>query len=205
MWSVNINAFGKSGMPSEGGADDRSVNGYRPRPGADRSAILPQAPTSFPELEQLSLSELESLWSSEENIENFVQTHPHIRLLQNKIRELEAEVKELTKSNEAKLTEAQTSGSQEDAERERHFEAELRQQVDEKQRERERLWQYNSPDAILERLQAAQTDVENNSNDIKNRFLNREIELNEFINLFTKERKRYHQVAALIEQVNGES
>jgi len=67
------------------------------------------------------------------------------------------------------------------------------------------LWQFNSPDAILERLHAAQADIEKSSNDVKKRFLSKEIELNDFIDLYTKERKRYHQISALIEQVNGEA
>uniref|UniRef100_A0A7S0BEH6 VPS37 C-terminal domain-containing protein n=1 Tax=Rhodosorus marinus TaxID=101924 RepID=A0A7S0BEH6_9RHOD len=203
MWSVKGNAF-VGGMPYAGGAP---VPGSAPPGNAGAGngpggvPNLPPIPTVFPELEKMSINELEVLWSSEAALAKFVNEHEHRRAVASILDGLSKEIEDLTKSNEAKLNEAHSSQSQEEAEKEKQLEEDLKRQIRKKKEEKDRLWEFNSPSAIHERLQVARAGSVETSEKFKEQFLRKELELAEFMRLYTMEQKRVHQITALIEDI----
>lgn len=156
-----------------------------------RRTQMPVIPTTFLELEELSLSQLENLNSDERALEKFVSelasvtdfTQLRDEILHSnmgtamKTLGYETELRDLQKAVELQRTELQAA----------------QQVLAEKQARQQRIAARHRPDALLEQLSAAAKSLDTESDEIAMQFTQGDIDVVQFLSTFLTQRNLYHE------------
>ncbi|KAG7382583.1 hypothetical protein PHYPSEUDO_004724 [Phytophthora pseudosyringae] len=153
---------------------------------------MPVIPAVFPELEELSVSQLEKLSSDKRALKKFVKDLTSVKeftQLRDEVLHSNMGIAKATLGYESELRELQ-----EVVETQR---AELRaaqQALAEKQARQQRLVARHRPDALLEQLSAAAKDVDNESDEIASQFAHGDIDVARFISTYLPQRNLLEKV-----------
>lgn len=169
---------------------------------------LPEVPTSFPELEAMSVADLQSLSDDSAQFEAFVNDHAfqkHIDKVVSRMRtDIESLELELNKHTEEDSTE--NTDEQHDQE-----EQELQSKIDELTEEIAKLqkvqddWRKkNSRSKLIERLNDAIRESEQLSTQLETNMLSKNMDFTDFVREYTACRKLYHERRQKVEQLKFE-
>lgn len=172
---------GRAGGPPHG--ENRRANG---------ASALEEPPRVFPELQEMTSSELEVLIHDQHTFDQLVANHAYKKRMVDEIHALRAEIEELRKTNEQKLNEGSLTDLQSRLAESQKIEAELRKEVAEKEDKREQYLEKNSPEAMYHRLSQAVQEAEDSSMKLKSDFLNGDIDYATFSKAYIADRKLYH-------------
>ncbi|POM58435.1 Hypothetical protein PHPALM_36916 [Phytophthora palmivora] len=152
---------------------------------------MPVIPAIFPELEELSHSQLEKLNSDKHALKKFVKELTSVK----EFTQLRDEVLH-SNMGIAKTTlgyESELRGLQEVVEAQRTELRAAQQALAEKQARQQRIVARHRPDALLEQLSAAAKDVDNESDEIAMQFSHGDIDVAQFISSYLPQRNLYHE------------
>jgi len=161
---------------------------------------LPVLPSSFPELDSKSPSELAQLLNDENEFKKFFDTLSQVQTLRKVRDDLRINNEELAKKNLAKEAEIErvkrdlTSRYQEINEKQSSFKQKA-------QRQQEVMQQFSTV-ALINQLSGAAAEAESASDAIANQFLSGEIDQKTFVKDFMEKRKLYHLRAAKKESLS---
>ncbi|EEY53552.1 uncharacterized protein PITG_07232 [Phytophthora infestans T30-4] len=152
---------------------------------------MPVIPAIFPELEELSLSQLEKLSSDKRALKKFVKELTSVKeftQLRDEVLHSNMGIAKATLSYETELRELQ-----EVVEAQRVELRAAQQALAEKQARQQRIVARHRPDALLEQLSAATKDVDNESDEIATQFAHGDIDVAQFISTYLPQRNLYHE------------
>lgn len=188
---VNQSAYPNSNIPLSTGLPYPSY----PEPPKKESA-LPQAviPSSFPELESKTPSELAQLLNNEEEFKKFFESLECVSTVKKVRDDLRNTNEELAKKNLAKEAEIETI--RKDLAKKQSVATEKREAIASKsQKQQEVMRQFSTP-ALIEKLTDASMEAEKSSEDIAELFVSGKLDHKDFVKQFMEERKLYHLRAA---------
>ncbi|KAG3160568.1 hypothetical protein PI126_g6838 [Phytophthora idaei] len=143
---------------------------------------MPVIPAIFPELEELSLSQLEKLNSDKHALKKFVKELTSVKeftQLRDEVLHSNMGIAKTTLGYETELLELQ-----EVVEAQRVELRAAQQALAEKQARQQRIVARHRPDALLEQLSAAAKDVDNESDEIATQFAHGEMDVAQFISTY---------------------
>ncbi|KAE8895277.1 hypothetical protein PF005_g4647 [Phytophthora fragariae] len=152
---------------------------------------MPVIPAVFPELEELSLAQLEKLNSDKRALKKFVKELTSVKeftQLRDEVLHSNMGIAKTTLGYESELRELQDVVEAQ--------QAELRaaqQSLAEKQARQQRIVARHRPDALLEQLSAAAKDVDNETDEIATQFAHGDIDVAQFISTYLPQRNLYHE------------
>ncbi|KAH7492219.1 hypothetical protein PRIC1_002309 [Phytophthora ramorum] len=152
---------------------------------------VPVIPPVFPELEELSLSQLEKLNSDKRVLKTFVKELTSVKeftQLRDEVLHSNMGIAKTTLGYEVELRELQEA-----VETQR---AELRvaqQALAEKQARQQRIVARHRPDALLEQLSTAAKDVDNETDEVATQFSHGDMDVAQFISTYLPRRNLYHE------------
>ncbi|KAL3667407.1 hypothetical protein V7S43_007633 [Phytophthora oleae] len=152
---------------------------------------MPAIPAIFPELEELSLSQLEKLNSDKHALKKLVKDLTSVKeftQLRDEVLHSNMSIAKATLGYESELCELQ-----EVVEAQRTELRAAQQALAEKQARQQRIIARHRPDALLEQLSAAAKDVDNESDEIATQFAHGDIDVTQFISTYLSQRNLYHE------------
>ncbi|CAH0493954.1 unnamed protein product [Peronospora farinosa] len=152
---------------------------------------MPEIPTIVPELEELSLLELEKLNSDKHALKRFVKELPSVKgftQLRNEVLHSNMEIAKTTLGYESEQRELQTV-----IEAQRTKLRDAQQMLADKQARQQRIVTRHRPDALLEQLSVAIKDVENETDEVATQFIHGDINVVQFLSTYVPRRNLYHE------------
>lgn len=166
---------------------------------------LPDPPSTFPELEALSLKDLRLLNDEKAKFDDFVSKHKHQAAVNNILARIRADVDNFEREHEAV-----TEKMEEDVDDNRLAElregiASMQQELDELQKQRDQWMEKNSSERLMERLRAAIAESESMSESLTKSMLSSSISFEEFLRQYIACRRKYHERYLKLEQLKQEA
>eukprot|EP00644_Phytophthora_capsici_P012530 jgi/Phyca11/506886/fgenesh2_kg.PHYCAscaffold_23_\ len=152
---------------------------------------MPVIPAIFPELEELSLSQIEKLNSDKHALKKFVKDLTSVKeftQLRDEVLHSNMGIAKKTLSYESDLR-----ALQEVVELQRTELRAAQQALAEKQARQQRIVARHRPDALLEQLSVAAKNVDNESDEIATQFAHGDIDVTQFIATYLPQRNLYHE------------
>lgn len=162
---------------------------------------IPDAPTRFPELETLSLTDLRVLDEERAKFDDFVSRHAHQRRVDSVLSTVRADVDAV----EAEVSKRRPVADDDERQRVQERVTQLQNEVDELQRVKDEWLEANSGERLIERLRTAVREGEAESDQLERDMLSNSLNFDDFLKLYLDCRKRYHQHALKLEQLKLES
>ncbi|CAI5732446.1 unnamed protein product [Peronospora destructor] len=152
---------------------------------------MPVIPAIFPELEELSLSQLEILNSDKHALKQFIKELTSVKWftqLRDEVLHSNMEIAKTTLGYESEQRELQTVV---EAQRKRLRDAQ--QALAEKQARQQCIVARYRPDALLEQLSVAVKNVENETDEVATQFVHGDINVVQFLSTYLPRRNLYHE------------
>ncbi|CAH0516444.1 unnamed protein product [Peronospora belbahrii] len=152
---------------------------------------MPVIPATFPELEELSLSQLEMLSSDKRALKQFVKELSSVKeftQLRDEVLHSNMGIARTTLGYESEQRQLQTL-----VEAQRTKLRAAHQALAEKRVRQQHIAARHRPDALLAQLSTAIKDVENETDDIATQFANGDINVMQFISTYLPRRNVYHE------------
>ncbi|RLN46349.1 hypothetical protein BBJ29_006591 [Phytophthora kernoviae] len=152
---------------------------------------MPVIPSTFPELQDLSQSQLEKLNSDRRALKKFVKDLTSVQeftQLRDDVLHSNMDIAKKTLNHESELRELQALVEQQRSELRAAQEA-----LAEKQAQQQRIAARHRPDALLEQLSAAAKDLDNETDEIATQFAHGDIDVAQFIATYLPQRNLYHE------------
>ncbi|TMW66244.1 hypothetical protein Poli38472_004009 [Pythium oligandrum] len=152
---------------------------------------MPVIPAIFPELEELSISQLENLLNDRQALKTFVKKIEVVKefvRLREEVMNGNMGIAEKTLSYEEQLRELQG-----EVQELRESLRVTQESLAEKQMRQQRVVARHRPDALLEQLTAATHAIDSSSDDLAHQFTHGEVDFSTFISEYLPQRTLYHQ------------
>eukprot|EP00177_Eucheuma_denticulatum_P000123 GFKZ01000220.1.p1 GENE.GFKZ01000220.1~~GFKZ01000220.1.p1 ORF type:complete len:283 (+),score=37.51 GFKZ01000220.1:107-850(+) len=185
--------------------DRRPISAPPPSMPTNPSDGLPDPPSTFPELEALSLKDLRLLNDEKAKFDDFVSKHKHQAAVNNVLARIRADVDNFEREHEAV-----TKKMEEDVDDNRLAElregiACMQQELDELNSQKDQWMEKNSPERLMERLRAAIAESESASESLTKSMLSSSISFEEFLRQYIVCRRKYHERYLKLEQLKQEA
>lgn len=167
---------------------------------------IPDAPSTFPELEAMSLNDLRTLHDERAKFDDFVSKHKHQRVVDETVARLRSDVEQLETEYHAAVDRA-TEKPEDDAKvEETRLKVEQSQgQVDNLQKKQDEWFEKNGSDRLMERLRIAIRELEAASDSLEKNMLSSSMNFDDFLTRYIECRKKYHERALKLEQLKMEA
>lgn len=169
---------------------------------------LPEVPTHFPELEAMSVAELQSLSDDSAQFETFVNDHVFQKHIDKVVGHLRTDIERLERELDRHKQEDSNENADEQHDQE---EQELHSKIDKLTEEIAKLqkvqddWRKkNSRSKLIERLNDAIRESEQLSTQLETNMLSKNMDFTDFVREYTACRKLYHERRQKVEQLKFE-
>lgn len=166
---------------------------------------LPDAPTTFPELQAMPLKDLRLLHDEKAKFDDFVSKHAHQKVVDEFVGRIKGEVERLKVEHEAITERMEEVANEEGLAGIRERIVEMEKEATGLQKLKDEWLEQNSPERLIERLKMAIAEEESNSEMLEKRMVSSSMSFDGFLVEYIACRKKYHERSLKLEQLKQES